>query len=85
MPRRRANVLAGNMTRSTTRLAVLTVLLSGAVVALGAGDNTRSQLPAGLKVGAAFPDVLAKTVDRQSMGEVVPSGTAACVVFFHPT
>jgi hypothetical protein len=85
MPRQRTDVLAGNMTRSIARVAVLTGLLSGAVVAFGAGDNTRSQLPAGLKVGAAFPDVLARTVDRQSIGEVVPSGSASCVVFFHPT
>lgn len=68
------------------RLALLTVLLSGAVVVtFGAQGNTRSQLPAGLKVGSAFPAVLAKTTDRHDFAEVVPSGSAAWVVFFHPT
>jgi len=73
------------MTRPIVRIAVLTVLLSGAIVAFGARSNTRSQLSGGLKVGAAFPDVIAKTIDRQSVADVVPSGSAALVVFFHPT
>jgi hypothetical protein len=79
------SVLVANMTRSFARVAVSTILLSGAVVTFGARSNTRSQLPAGLKVGAAFPDVLAKTIDGKKISEVVPSGSAAWVVFFHPT